>query len=74
MYYLTHDMKRDIIDSNTLIELKERSIKSYENRCFHHHVFDIELTRKMFKFSNINFINSEFLRPCNLITIGQKTD
>jgi len=69
-----HDMKRDIMGPNTLIELKERSIKNYENRCLHHHVFDIELIRKMFEFSNINFIDSEFVRPCNLITIGQKAD
>lgn len=67
-----HDMKRDPMGPNTLIELKERCLKNYENRCLHHHVFNIELIKEMFKFSGINFIESEFVSSCNMITIGQK--
>ena len=67
-----HNMKRDPLGPDILVELKERSLKNYENRCLHHHVFNIDLIKDMFKFSNINFVDSEFVRPYNIITIGQK--
>lgn len=57
---------------DTLVELKERSLKNYENRCLHHHVFNVDLIKEMFKFAEINFIESEFVNSCNLVTIGQK--
>ena len=67
-----HDMKRDPMGPDTWIELKERSLKNYENRCLHHHVFNVELIKEMFTFVGINFIESEFVSSCNLVTIGQK--
>lgn len=67
-----HDMKRDPMGPDTLVELKERSLKNYENRCLHHHVFNLKLIREMFEFSNITFLDSDFVRPFNIISIGQK--
>ncbi len=67
-----HDMKRDPLGPSILAELKERSLENYENRCLHHHVFNVDLIKEMFKFAEIKFIESEFVSPCNIITIGQK--
>jgi SAM-dependent methyltransferase len=67
-----HDMQRDPSGPNTFLELKERSMKNYENRCLHHHVFNMELIKEIFEYLNIKIIEQEFIRPCNLITLGQK--
>lgn len=63
-YSLTPD-----IESKTF--MRERSLKNYENRCLHHHVFDINLMKQLFNFCNITFIGSDFSKPFHLIIYGR---
>jgi len=47
-----HDLTMDLPVGNK-DDLKKRSLKNYENRGLHHHVFDIKLLRNIFNFFNI---------------------
>lgn len=67
-----HDLERDPLGPKTFEEFKKRSLDNYKNRCLHQHVFSIDLVEEMFQFSNIKLLESEFVRSCNLIFLGQK--
>jgi SAM-dependent methyltransferase len=49
-----------------------RSLKNFENRCLHHHVFDDELLKEIFTFFNIEFLYQDFTDPYHLIMMGRK--
>jgi SAM-dependent methyltransferase len=51
---------------------RERSLKNFENRCLHHHVFDSQLLQQVFRFFNIEFVHEDFAPPYHLIMIGRK--
>jgi len=44
-----HDLSMDP-PAGTLEQFKERSLKNYENRCLHHHVFDLNVLEQMCNF------------------------
>ncbi len=53
-------------------EFYNRSLKNFENRCLHHHVFDEQLLRQIFSFFNIEFLYTDFASPFHLIIMGKK--
>lgn len=57
------DMKRELLSPNTLVELKDCSLKNYENRCLQYHVLNLVKIKEMFKFVEINFIKANLLIP-----------
>ena len=51
-----HDRSMDI-ESGTKKEFKDRSILNLENRCLHHHVFNIPLIKRLLGFCNFNVVH-----------------
>jgi SAM-dependent methyltransferase len=50
----------------------QRSLKNFENRCLHHHVFDEQLLRQVFDFFGVEFLYGDFAPPYHLIVMGRK--
>lgn len=53
-----HDLAMDP-PAGTFDQFKERSLKNYENRCLHHHVFDLFVLEEMCKYFNLEPILME---------------
>ena len=51
---------------------RQRSLKNFENRCLHHHVFDEALLREMFNYFKMEFLYTDFAPPYHLIMMGRK--
>lgn len=66
-----HDLSRDLA-AGPREQFKERSLSNHENRCLHHHVFDFELLRKIYKYNNVKVIDASFERPNHQIILGIK--
>jgi len=47
-----HDLSMDP-PAGDFENFRQRSLNNYQNRCFHHHVFDIELLKQIFSYFNI---------------------
>jgi SAM-dependent methyltransferase len=65
-----HDLARDV-PGLTVDAFRERSLKNFENRGLHHHVFDEALLRKMFDHLNISTVFVDYARPAHLIIMGR---
>lgn len=65
-----HDISRDP-GARNFIHFKDRSLKNYENRCLHQHVFDERLLKEIFLYFGINLLVSSFIQPYNIIVLGQ---
>ena len=50
-----HDLSMDI-PAGTFEQFKERSKKNYENRCLHHHVFDLMVLEQMCNYFKLTII------------------
>lgn len=50
-----HDLSMDLPAGN-FEQFKARSLKNFENRALHHHVFDIPLLREIFTYLNLNIL------------------
>ncbi|MCF8321919.1 MAG: class I SAM-dependent methyltransferase [Flavobacterium sp.] len=66
-----HDLSRDLA-AGTERQFKERSLSNHENRCLHHHVFDFELLRKIYKYNNLKVVDTSFESPNHQIILGIK--
>jgi len=55
-------------------EFKERSLKNYENRCLHHHIFDTKLLIEIFDFFDIKIITIDYAKPHHIISFGRKKE
>ncbi len=55
-------------------EFKIRTYKNYQNRCVHHHVFDINNTVDLLKYMEFKIMQVQFVDPFNIVTIVQKID
>jgi SAM-dependent methyltransferase len=64
-----HDLSLDI-PAGTFEEFKERSLKNYENRCLHHHVFNTALLKEIFQFFNVEILFTKAAE--NYIIVGKK--
>lgn len=65
-----HDLKMDP-PAGTIEQFKERSLKNFENRCLHQHVFDLNVLRNIYEHFNLSIIKSIQLDSDHVI-IGQK--
>jgi len=63
-----YSMTPDIVDKDFM---KARSLKNYENRCLHHHVFDVALMKEIFQHFEIELLSSDFEKPFHLIVYGR---
>jgi SAM-dependent methyltransferase len=64
-----HDFSMDV-QAGTLEYFKARSLKNYENRTLHHHVFDLNVVRQMANFLKVGIIFES--EGNNYIIIGEK--
>lgn len=66
-----HDIRRDP-GVHSKEQFMERSLKNIDNRCLHHHVFDVDLLTKMFKYLQMNILVTSLQPPHHIILIAQK--
>jgi SAM-dependent methyltransferase len=65
-----HDLSMDIPAGN-FENFRKRSINNFQNRCFHHHVFDMELLEKIFSYFNIELLLNDCTKT-DFIIAGRK--
>jgi SAM-dependent methyltransferase len=65
-----HDLSMDPPAGN-LINFRNRSINNFQNRCLHHHVFDLDLIQNIFSFLNIELLLYDNTRT-DFIIAGRK--
>lgn len=66
-----HDLNRDPA-AGTKKQFEERSLDNHKNRCLHHHVFDFELLKKIYRHYDIKIIDMTFIKPNHQIILGVK--
>ncbi len=66
-----HDLTRDTYYKGTIEDFKERSLKNFENRCLHHHVFDLNVLIQIFEYFQLSVIKSIQLTN-DYVIIGKK--
>jgi hypothetical protein len=64
-----HDLKMDP-PAGSCEQFKMRSLDNFNNRCLHHHVFDLEILRKIFKYFKLEIIYEEKIYS-DYIVIGK---
>lgn len=52
--------------------LRERSLKNYENRCLHQHVFDTALLMQVIDFAGFQICTVEAILPFHIILVARK--
>jgi len=65
-----HDLEMDK-PAGTPEQFKNRSLKNYENRCLHHHVFDLEVLNKVVTHFKLSIIRKAQI-DTDYVIIGQK--
>lgn len=65
-----HDLELDP-QAGSIEEFRERSMDNYNNRALHHHVFDMELLREIFRYLGIQII-MENMTITDLYILGRK--
>ena len=66
-----HDLSRDP-PAGDAMHFRERSLKNFENRCLHHHVFDGPLIQRMFEYFGVHLVRSDTTRT-DFLALGQVT-
>jgi SAM-dependent methyltransferase len=66
-----HDLARDPL-AGSPEQFRERSLKNFENRCFHQHVFDARLLRRVFAHFDLVQRYEDSARPFHIIILGTK--
>ena len=66
-----HDLSRDP-DAGAHEQFEARSRNNLENRCLHHHVFDIDLVSKMLAHAESEVIALDQLAPYHIIAVARK--
>ncbi|MDT4291369.1 methyltransferase domain-containing protein [Methylomonas sp. MO1] len=67
-----HDLERDQ-QAGDIDCFKARSERNFENRCFHHHVFDTHLAVKLIDYMQLKIIAAEAIEPLHILVVAQKT-
>jgi SAM-dependent methyltransferase len=65
-----HDLGRDPI-AGSAAEFRARSLRNVENRCLHHHVFDLALMRAALEETGWTVLGLETVRPIHLVALAQ---
>jgi SAM-dependent methyltransferase len=66
-----HDLKRDL-QAGTPAQIRERSLRNAENRCLHHHVFNLDLLKAVLARSGWEVLEIERVRPVHLVALARK--
>lgn len=66
-----HDLERDP-EAGDLAAFKARSERNFENRCFHHHVFDTHLAASLVDHMGLQIRAVEAIRPMHILVVAQK--
>jgi len=66
-----HDLELDP-GAGGLDFFKSRSLQNFENRCFHHHVFDAELIAKLVDYMHLQIIAIETIPPLHILIVAKK--
>ena len=66
-----HDLERDP-EAGDLASFKERSKRNFENRCFHHHVFDTRLAVKLVDYMKLQILAVEAIQPMHILIAAKK--
>lgn len=66
-----HDLRLDPA-AGDIASFKLRSLKNFENRCLHHHVFDTCLAVRIFDYFNLQILCAEVALPCHIVVLGRK--
>jgi SAM-dependent methyltransferase len=66
-----HDLERDP-DAGDMAAFKARSLRNAENRCLHHHVFDVHLARELAEHSGFKVHAVEEIGPHHILLLAQK--
>lgn len=67
-----HDLERDP-GAGDFAAFKARSERNFENRCFHHHVFDTHLAVCLVDHMGLQIRTVEAIRPMHILIVAQKT-
>jgi len=65
-----HDLRLDP-KAGDKESFKNRSLKNYENRCLHHHIFGTNLLVEIFNYFNIQVIDITLAKPFHIIILGR---
>lgn len=68
-----HDLKRDPL-AGDFAAFKARSLKNFENRCLHHHVFDTRLAIGLIDYINLKILTVEAILPFHILIVAQKPE
>ena len=66
-----HDLERDP-EAGDLAAFKARSERNFENRCFHHHVFDTHLAVRLVDHMGMQIRTVEAIRPMHILIVAQR--
>lgn len=67
-----HDLERDP-EAGDMASFTSRSMRNAENRCLHHHVFDVPLAIKLVEFIGFTVQTVEELAPHHILVLAQKS-
>ena len=65
-----HDLERDP-DAGDMASFKARSLRNVENRCLHHHVFDVRLARELVEYAGLKVHAVEEHGPHHILLLAQ---
>lgn len=66
-----HDLVRDP-DAGDAVEFRQRCMQNHQNRCLHHHTFDIRLAAEVAAYMELKPIFIEEIRPFHILLVAQK--
>jgi SAM-dependent methyltransferase len=67
-----HDLKRDF-EAGGMEAFKSRSLRNAENRCLHHHVFDVRLAYELVEYIGLKVHGVEEIGPHHILLLAQTT-
>ena len=65
-----HDLAMDL-PAGTIDQFKKRGLNNFENRCLHHHVFDLNVLKEIYDYFNLSIIKSIQINS-DYVILGQK--
>lgn len=68
---LLHDFMRDP-DAGDNAEFKNRCLRNFENRCMHHHVFDVSLAVELLNYIGLSVCATEEIQPHHILILARK--
>jgi len=68
-----HDFRRDP-DAGDMASFRLRCMHNAENRCLHHHVFDVHLATELVKYAGLTVHAVEEIAPHHIVLLAQKKE